>query len=275
MPPNDQPARCAVPWAVCPECAGQALDPVSGFTDLLHCPACRQRFRTGERVPCPDPATVSVRDQAGTTGRLCRSHGVNAAARMTGATVDGLTPADLARAAELGERWQHEEKVRAHLVTEWQRRASGQPPDGGELVPLHRTWPPPAGRVPHEDCSVYDPCEEGQPASCPHQAARDRRAREKQGAWSPLVLERERSGNRHLLDGEPVSCGASLELQRIAYRSDDYGEYTVPLKEGVIVRYEAQLYKTPPTVTLYASVGGHEFTAPLEAWMRFRWPERE
>jgi hypothetical protein len=108
-----------------------------------------------------------------------------------------------------------------------------------------------------------------------HRAALARRAA---GApsWGQLVREDEgANGFRDYLDGEPIHCGAGLELQAIEYRSDDYGEYVLKLPTGVRVRYELDW---PPRgdrqVVLHAGIAGHEFTARHETWMRFRWPPR-
>jgi len=130
---------------------------------------------------------------------------------------------------------------------------------------------------PHLDCSIYEPCEAGDPAGCPREPIRARRARERQGFWSRLELRRDGGGWRHYLDGEPVHCGAGLELQTVELRSDDYGEYSVPTQQGVPVRYEGQLGNRPREqvrATLHKNVGGHEFAAGVDDWMRFRWPRR-
>lgn len=125
----------------------------------------------------------------------------------------------------------------------------------------------------HEDCDATDPCVVDDPASCPVQSVRETRARATAGKeWDELDLELEPGGNRHYLVGKPVHCGEQIELQSTEDAADDYGEYSVPLPRGTLVRYEAQLYLSPPRVTLYASVGGHTFTIALEPWMRFRWP---
>lgn len=128
----------------------------------------------------------------------------------------------------------------------------------------------------HSDCSVHDPCEAGDPASCPREPIRRRRAELRRGAWSALELRRELGGLRHYLDGRPVHCGFGIELQHTVQRSDDFGEFTVPLQAGTVVRYEASLggRREDAAVTLYADVGGHEFAARAEPWMRFRWPRR-
>lgn len=128
----------------------------------------------------------------------------------------------------------------------------------------------------HFACSVHEPCDAGAPSSCPHEPTRLRRAELKRGAWSPLVLRHELGGLRHYLDGKPVHCGAGLELQHTDTKSDDYGDFTVPIQAGTVVRYEASLCgrAEDAVVTLYADIGGHDFTAPGEPWMRFRWPRR-
>jgi hypothetical protein len=125
----------------------------------------------------------------------------------------------------------------------------------------------------HGKCSVHEPCEARDASSCPHEFTRRRRAQLKQGRWSALELRREVSGLRHYLDGKPVHCGASLELQHTEDKSDDYGEFTVPLQLGSSVRYEASWVGSELPFSLHRNVGGTEFTAAGELWMRFRWPE--
>jgi hypothetical protein len=98
-------------------------------------------------------------------------------------------------------------------------------------------------------------------------------------SWSALELRSERGDWRHYLDGEPIHCGAGLELQSIEGKSDDYGEFTLKLDEGVRVRYEVVWLRDRPTdappwkPVLYLSAGGHSFHGELEQWMRFRWPK--
>jgi hypothetical protein len=106
------------------------------------------------------------------------------------------------------------------------------------------------------------------------------RRQAKAASWSPIVLGQDRGGWRDFLDEQPIHCGSGLELQALEYRSDDYGEYTVALDRGALVRYEVEWYQAPPgarphRVVLYSSVAGHSFTARHEAWMRFRWPAAE
>lgn len=126
---------------------------------------------------------------------------------------------------------------------------------------------------PHVECSIHDGDNCGA-ADCPPAIALRARAAQKQGAWSRLELRRDGGGHRHYLDGEPVHCGEQLELQATADRSDDYGEYEVPLPEGVTVRYEASLHDDEVSVTLHKYVGNHEFVTRMHAGMRFRWPGR-
>ncbi len=125
---------------------------------------------------------------------------------------------------------------------------------------------------PHADCQRDENCGD---EDCPPAIAMRKRAAEKVGAWSPIVLGEEGSGRRHYLDGEPVHCGTTLELQAVEDREDDYGEYSVPSQRAVVVRYEAELARPGSPATLHQHVGGHEFVTSLEPWMRFRWPRRK
>lgn len=124
---------------------------------------------------------------------------------------------------------------------------------------------------PHSDCWFGEPCEIGKPAECPKAIAAAKR--DKGAPWSPLVLHREPGGLRHYLDGKPIHCGSFLELQRVTFKADDYGEYAVPLQAGDVVRYEAAILDREIHATLHADVGGHAFTARIaDEDLRFRWP---
>lgn len=125
----------------------------------------------------------------------------------------------------------------------------------------------------HSACSVHDPCDKGDSKNCPREFTRRRRAQLKQGRWSALELRRETSGLRHYLDGKPVHCGASLELQHTEDKTDDYGDFTVPVQLGSSVRYEASWVGSELPFTLHKTIGGTEFATVGELWMRFRWPE--
>lgn len=88
--------------------------------------------------------------------------------------------------------------------------------------------------------------------------------------WAQIERRYENDGDlRDYVENRPIHCGDMLELQAIEYKADDDGEYSVSLDKGVIVRYELSSARNP---IFYASIGGHTFTARLEAWMRFRWP---
>lgn len=116
----------------------------------------------------------------------------------------------------------------------------------------------------------------GQPETCPKEKASAARQAALAGSWSMLVLGVV-GEDRHYLDGEPIHCGESLELQAIEYRDDDYGTYHAVLQRGIRVRYELAwgvVGSLDNRVVLHANVDGHEFTSRLIGWMRFRWPKR-
>lgn len=114
-------------------------------------------------------------------------------------------------------------------------------------------------------------------ADCPALIPHRRREAALEGRWLELklVVGDHVGGKRHFLGADPIHCGALIELQATDTKSDDYGEYTVVLQRGVIVRYEASLSRPEPIVTLYADVGGHTFTSDHHAGMRFRIPRRK
>jgi hypothetical protein len=93
-------------------------------------------------------------------------------------------------------------------------------------------------------------------------SALDRRGDPRVGDW------------RDYLDGEPIANGSALELQGIEYSpGEEYGSR--PRADGVRVRYEtswAGRAEGREPVRLHVNVGGHEFVASLERWMRFRRP---
>ena len=129
----------------------------------------------------------------------------------------------------------------------------------------------------HEDCFREENCGA---TDCPgFQAAERRRKRDveaQRGAWSALVVRSEGlSGHRHYLDGKPIHCGSTLELQAVEDRIDEDGnEYSVFVQRGHCVRYEATFNGAEIDATLYAGIGGYTFVASATTWMRFRWPVR-
>lgn len=109
---------------------------------------------------------------------------------------------------------------------------------------------------------------------CPdpnHREALLRRAG--RGKWSPILRTEGVGGWRDFLDGRPIHCGDFLELQAVRIEDDDYGDYTVFLDSGRVVRYEANLSSADGAIVLCISISGCEFRARHEPWMRFRWPK--
>jgi hypothetical protein len=107
-----------------------------------------------------------------------------------------------------------------------------------------------------------------------HRAALRRRAG---GApsWHPIQRGRDGGGIRDFLEGRPITCGSSIELQALEYRDDNYGTYQLNLPTGVVVRYEVDgPLGAGGQVVLYGDIAGHDFTAKLHDGMRFRWPRR-
>lgn len=109
--------------------------------------------------------------------------------------------------------------------------------------------------------------------------ARHRRAIEARAGgaapWSALERREEAGGWRDYLDGEPVHCGAVLELQSRRFEADDFGEYALAEGNGTRVRYELGWKDRVRVVVLHAYVGGREFTSLADRYMRFRWPRRD
>lgn len=136
----------------------------------------------------------------------------------------------------------------------------------------------------HRSCSREEGCLILSPSECPAAKAAKRRADVASAAWHRLVLRAEdgsdvrsdeldpipTGGWRHFLIGQPIHCGETLWLQANTFRSDDYGEYTVPSEEHTPVRYELDGRRR---VILYAEIGGHLFSMPLDGGHRFHWPE--
>ena len=105
------------------------------------------------------------------------------------------------------------------------------------------------------------------------------RRRDSGKQWS-LIERRVDHPWRDFLDGQPIHCGARLELQAVDEKYDDYGGWQIHLQAGELVRYEVAWGVGPPydetgrrAILHHRVGGGYDFTAPLEAqWMRFRWP---
>jgi hypothetical protein len=89
--------------------------------------------------------------------------------------------------------------------------------------------------------------------------------------WGKISRLCDVGGPRDFLDGKPIPCGTMLELQAVEYQADDYGEYMLYSDNSVAVRYEADLSVPEGRSRLHAVIGGHEFLAGCEPWMRFRW----
>lgn len=115
-----------------------------------------------------------------------------------------------------------------------------------------------------EEHTAGAPCEDKE-----HQAALERR-RGGAAEWGAIKRGSDAGGERDFLDGRAIHCGATLELQSIEYKGDDYGEFVLRLAKGVRVRYELDVDRR---VVLYADVGGYLFAEKANPWMRFRWPE--
>jgi hypothetical protein len=121
-----------------------------------------------------------------------------------------------------------------------------------------------------------DTGEWGDCADDAHHAALRRRREAAAGKWSPIVRGQDEGGDRDFLDGQPIHCGTTLELQATEEKDDDYGSYTAYLDRGQAVRYElAWLPKAVlKAIDLYADVAGVSFMARHQPWMRFRWPQK-
>lgn len=127
-----------------------------------------------------------------------------------------------------------------------------------------------------------------------HAQASILRAKLRGRPWSMLVVHTESGGkrafdpaielvygDRHYLDGRPIHCGDALELQHIAVRSDDFGEFTTYLDKATLVRYEVEhtynKNRTPMSgriAVMYTSVAGRSFRTVIDGGCYFRWPER-
>lgn len=121
----------------------------------------------------------------------------------------------------------------------------------------------------HESCWLDENCGAD---DCPAVVTNRMRAAARGREWGPLVLSQDAGGQRHVLDGKPVHCGAMIQLQACETRDDDRGSYMVYLQRGTLVRYEAALHLDPPVVRLFGDLSGYEFSAVLGMSMRFRWP---
>src|SRR5690349_6033055 len=110
----------------------------------------------------------------------------------------------------------------------------------------------------HSSCKLRDNC--GAEDCDAARTSRDRQAtKAAHPEWDALVAKRDSGGWRHYLGGVPVSCGNGLVLQGVAERWDDYGDFTIYLPTGTLVRYEANLSgdRERPTATLHVEIAGH------------------
>jgi hypothetical protein len=83
---------CGVPCPVCAGCLGVGLVASAGST---WCPSCRSPggpTAAGRAYLCPERATVTVRDAAGTDQALCLSHAAGALRRVDLLTIPRATP---------------------------------------------------------------------------------------------------------------------------------------------------------------------------------------
>lgn len=95
---------------------------------------------------------------------------------------------------------------------------------------------------------------------------------------SPLVLGDGGGGWRQYLDGNPIHCGATLELAEKEWRGTGDSETLVFTGRFVSVRYEVAWLtsregRTVRVPMMYKSVAGYNFSAPIEDHHCFRWPE--
>jgi hypothetical protein len=120
-------AVCGVPWPVCPDCLGE---PLTRTAAVAWCARCRRRWDDGERMPCPDVATVKVCDPYGGGGHMCRSHAVRALAMIIDSTAEGLDAT--ARAVSSSLKTRDAETAAMRVRDEARERAEL----AGELAPL-------------------------------------------------------------------------------------------------------------------------------------------
>jgi hypothetical protein len=78
-----QAQPCGLPWGVCPE-HGNTLSSRGGISTCRVCSRTWNHDRLG--LPCPEPVTWKVIDQAGTETRMCDGHVLGARAAAGGAT---------------------------------------------------------------------------------------------------------------------------------------------------------------------------------------------
>lgn len=112
---------------------------------------------------------------------------------------------------------------------------------------------------------------------CPNaghtEASERRRAKMARQLGSYIVIDRDAGGRRDYLDGKPIHCGTTLELQAVDYAEDDFGSYSVTVDRWTTVRYELTWKPDGKRkIVLFKYVDGHQFVTEWNATMRFRWP---
>lgn len=106
-------------------------------------------------------------------------------------------------------------------------------------------------------------------------------AAERAAGWHRLKRKDNSGGYRDQLDGQPVHCGAGLELQAVEYVVDKVtgnetrraAGKTIPVRYEIADRLDGQ-GKWTRVAKLHADVGGHEFSADAEGLL-LRWPVRK
>ena len=85
-------ARCGVPWGICPNCQGPAIEPSDPWdraADRVSCLRCLRKWPRAEVEPCPWPATTTLIDASGRTLHVCAAHASAPGASATERRADG------------------------------------------------------------------------------------------------------------------------------------------------------------------------------------------
>lgn len=88
-------ARCSVPWGLCPNCRGPAIEPSDPWdraADRVSCLRCLRKWPRSAVDPCPWPATTTLVDASGRTLQACAAHATAPDASVTEHRADDAAP---------------------------------------------------------------------------------------------------------------------------------------------------------------------------------------
>lgn len=97
-----------------------------------------------------------------------------------------------------------------------------------------------------------------------------------QRPFTQLVTGQDGGGWRQFLDGKPVTCGSTLELECYEECVNSNGDIGIRSAGSIEVRYEMTYDEHDRRLgVIYYDIAGHHFGPNFLTSKRFRWPRRE